>query len=78
MDELVEIPVTIRGEERTYPARVVASRYGVRFLVDVDGVEMNFERDDAGDYRALLPEGYTGKPPDAAVIGAIADVLQEL
>lgn len=78
MEQTVEIPVDIRGEERTYTAQVQAWRYGLRFLVDVDGVEVTFERDDAGEFRAILPEGFSGKMPDAVAIGAIIEVLQAL
>jgi hypothetical protein len=50
----------------------------MRFLVDIDGVEVVLERDDAGEFRAILPEGFTGKPPDKEIIGGIIDVLQAL
>jgi hypothetical protein len=78
MEQTVEIPVTIRGEERTFTAVVQAWRYGMRFLVDVGGVEVTLERDDAGEFRAMLPEGFAGKAPDKAVIGAIIEVLEAL
>jgi hypothetical protein len=50
----------------------------MRFLVDIDGVEVVLERDDAGEFRAILPEGSIGKPPDKAIITGIIDVLQAL
>jgi hypothetical protein len=78
MEQTVEIPVEIRGVERSFTARVQAWQYGLRFLVDVDGVDVTLERDDAGEFRALLPDGFTGKQPDKEVIGAIIDVLQAL
>ena len=78
MDEIVQIPVVVKGEDREYSAQVQAWRYGVRFLVDVDGVEMIFERDDAGAFRAMLPEGFGGKMPDRAVVEGIAEVLNSL
>jgi hypothetical protein len=78
MEQTVEIPVTVRGVERVFTARVQAWRYGLRFLVDMDGVEVVSERDDAGDFRAILPEGFTGKPPDKAIIGGMIDALQTL
>jgi hypothetical protein len=78
MEQTVEIPVTIRGEERVYSAQVQAWRYGLRFLVDLDGVEVVLERDDAGEFRAILPEGFKGKAPDADVIGAVVEVLEGL
>jgi hypothetical protein len=78
MEQLVEIPVTVRGVERTYPAKLLAWRYGMRFLVDLDGIEVTVERDDAGEFRAILPPEFTGKPPDKELISAIIQVLQEL
>ena len=76
MEQEVEIPVTIHGEERLYMARVQAWQYGVRFFVDVDGVEVVVERDDAGEFRAILPEGFSGKAPEREVVAAILAVLE--
>lgn len=78
MEQTVEIPVTIRDAERVFAARVQAWRYGTRFLVDIEGVEVVMERDDAGEFRAILPEGFEGKPPDKEMIGEIIAVLQAL
>ena len=78
MEQTVEIPVEVGGVERVFTAQVQAWRYGVRFLVDVDGVEVILERDDGGEFRAILPEGFSGKAPNKAVIGAIIDVLNVL
>lgn len=78
MEQTVEIPITVRGTEWLFTARVQVWRYGMRFLVDIDGVEVVLERDDSGEFRALLPEGFTGKPPDKEMIGGIIDVLQAL
>jgi hypothetical protein len=50
----------------------------MRFLVDIDGVEVILERDDAGEFRAILPAGFTGKAPDQEMIGRIIDVLEAL
>lgn len=61
MEQPIEIPVEIRGQERVFSARVQAWRYGHRFLVDVDGVEVTLERDDGGEFRAILAEGFSGK-----------------
>ena len=71
----MEIPVTVRGEERSYYGRVQASQYSLRFFVDIDGTEVIFERDDAGEFRAILPEGFVGKAPEKEVITAIIEVL---
>lgn len=78
MEQTVEIPVTIRGEEHIFSAQVQAWQYGLRFLVDIDGNEIVLERDDAGEFRAILPESFTGKLPDKAIVSAIIEVLQQL
>lgn len=78
MEQTIEIPVEIRGTERVYAGTVQVWQYGFRFLVDVDGVEMKFERDDAGEFRALLPEDFEGKIPDKETILAIIEVLETL
>ena len=78
MEQTIEIPIEIRGTERVYLGHVQAWQFGLRFLVDVDGVEMTLERDDAGEFRALLPEGFAGKMPDKEVIAAIIQVMEAL
>jgi hypothetical protein len=78
MEQTVDIPVTVRGVERSFEGRVQASQYSLRFFVDIDGTEVIFERDDAGEFRAILPEGFAGKAPDREVITAIIEVLQLL
>jgi hypothetical protein len=78
MEQTVEIPVTVRGTDRLFNARVQVWRYGTRFLIDIDGVEVVLERDDAGEFRAILPDGFSGKPPDKEMIGGIINVLQGL
>ena len=78
MEQPIEIPVEIRGEDRVFPAKVQAWQYGLRFLVDVDGIELTLERDETGEFRAILPGGFSGKAPDKELIEAIIDVLQSL
>ncbi|HVU58476.1 MAG TPA: hypothetical protein VHD83_25620 [Puia sp.] len=78
MEQVVHIPVEYQGIEREFEARVQVWQYGHRFFVLVEGVELVFERDDAGDYRALTPEGYTGKLPERGLVQAIAEMLDAL
>lgn len=75
---MVTIPVDYGGTERTFEAEVQVWQYGHRFLVPVDGVDLVFERDDSGEYRAILPEGFTGKLPDRGLVQAIVAVLDAL
>ena len=68
MEQTIEIPVEIRGAERVYLGRVQTRQYGLRFLVDVDGVEMTLERDDAerlpgdGSPKVVRHKHYLGIP----------------
>jgi hypothetical protein len=78
MGEMVTIPVNYRGEEKVFEAEVQVWQYGHRFLVPVEGIDMIFERDDSGEYRAIVPEGFTGKLPDRELVQAIAAVLDDL
>lgn len=78
MSQMVTIPVEYLGEEREFEAAVQVLQYGYRFLVPVDGVDLVFERDDSGDYRAVTPYGYAGKLPDRGWVEAIAAVLSAL
>lgn len=78
MEQTIEIPIVIDGIDHVYPGRVQAWQYGLRFWVDVDGVELTLERDDAGEFRAILPEGFVGKIPDKEVVAAIIQLLENL
>lgn len=78
LEEEVHIPVSVGGKDREFLAKIQAWRYGMRFLVDVDGVEVIFERDDEGSFRAVLPEGFTGSGPDRASVEGIVQVLNSL
>jgi len=78
MEETVQIPIEYNGTEQTFEARVQVWQYGHRFFVAVGDVELTFEQDDSGDYRAMTPEGYTGKLPDKGLVQAIIDVLDGL
>jgi hypothetical protein len=78
MDELIQIPVTVMGEERAFEGRVQTWKYGIRLSVEVDGAKMIFEKDEAGAYRAILPEGFEGKMPGRKMVDGIAGVLNGL
>lgn len=78
MEQTVTIPVEYAGAEREFEARVQVWQYGHRFFVAVEDVELVFERDDSGEYRAMTPEGFTGKLPDRGLVRAIAEVLDAI
>ena len=78
MEQTVEIPIEYLGTDHLFEARIQSWQFGHRFIVPINDVELTFERDDSGDYRALLPDGYTGKPPDKGLVQAIIAVLDAL
>ena len=54
MDDELKLPVNYNGEEREYPFRVIPQGFATRFAVLVNDVEVIFERDDQGDFRAMI------------------------
>jgi hypothetical protein len=56
MEEPFVIEVNYKGVERAFEARLQVFGYSHRFHVDVEGVEVLFERDEEGSYRAMAPQ----------------------
>ncbi len=80
MEESLEIPVTYRGEELSFPCRVVRTVNGYVFQVEVAGLPVTFEPDEEGSYRAAVgavPEG-EARRLDVGLLGAIAEVIESL
>lgn len=78
MDEQIVIPVIFQGVEREFTARLQAWSYDFRFIVDVEGVEVIFEKDDQGEYRARVASEHLAKAPKLALLAAIGQVLAGL
>jgi hypothetical protein len=75
MDEQIVIPVIFQDMELEFTATLQTWSYGFRFIVDVEGTEVIFEKDDEGEYRALAASGQPIKPPKVQLIAAIGQVL---
>jgi hypothetical protein len=54
MEEGFDIPVTYKGKELFFPARLVSFGYTHRIEVDVYGTLVHFERDEEREWRALV------------------------
>ncbi|WP_127125055.1 hypothetical protein [Pseudoflavitalea rhizosphaerae] len=76
----IEIPVTWKGKELSFPARLQQTGYTHRILVDVDGVEIVLEPDEEKNYRAMLvdPDHPDAKRLDAGLIAAIVEVVESV
>ncbi len=57
MDDFFEIPVWYNEKEMLLTARLLIFGYVHKFEVDVFGQLFFFERDDCGDYRAIIDPG---------------------
>lgn len=54
MDEFFMLPVTYKGEELEFEAKLLLQGYIHRFEVIVNDIPVQFEPDEEGSYRALL------------------------
>jgi hypothetical protein len=75
MDEPIVIPVIFQDTELEFTATLQTWSYGFRFIVDIEGMEVIFEKDDEGEYRALIAPGQLTKSPKVELIAAIGQVL---
>ena len=72
-----ELPVAYKGQELCFPARILTAGFAPRFIVLVNEVEIIFERDDNGDFRALVPHAneFIGHLPEKALLEAIHESI---
>ncbi|HEV3252531.1 MAG TPA: hypothetical protein VGZ71_16340 [Puia sp.] len=81
MDEPFIISVFYKGKKREFEARFQKWGFSHRFLVEVEGIPLFFERDEEGSYRAVLfPETAREKNQviDAGLLKAIAGEIQSI
>ncbi len=80
MDEAFEIPVLYKGQELLFPARLLNVGYSHKFLVTINGLELFFEQDNNGKYRALATASnqVDVKNLDADLLKAIAESIESI
>jgi hypothetical protein len=66
MDDHFEIPLTYKGTEYSFPARLVKWGYIYRIEVDIDGEKVLLEPDEERHYRVLFDNGQ--EPPNVSNI----------
>ncbi len=78
MDDVLLIPVTYRGEEIDFEARLLNMGYTFKIQVDIYGQLVLFEPDEEKNFRAILDptDQAQGKSIDIALLKAIAEVLE--
>jgi hypothetical protein len=78
MDEPFFLPVTFKGTEHQFEALLRRQGYVAVLEINVHGVPVIFERDEQGDWRAILPEDQAGKTPDVALLRAIGETIEQI
>lgn len=80
MDEPFEIPVLYKGQELLFPARLSIVGYSRKFLVTIDGLELFFEQDNNGKYRAMANASnqVDVKDFDTELLKAIAESIESI
>ena len=80
MNEPFELPVTYKGEELNFPARLLQLGYTHRFMVELNGIEVAFEPDEERNYRALVDISLLerNKKLDIELLQVIANTLESI
>jgi hypothetical protein len=78
MEEFIDLPITYKGETIHFTAKILAYGYIYKLSVDVNGVEVLFEKDDQGEYRALLADPEVNVKMDVEAVKAILETLAKI
>ena len=78
MDEPFTLTVNHKGQQHDFEAELVVTGYTYKFRIMVNDTEVFFERDDAGEFRALVPnaDAKQSHALDAGLLQAIAQQLE--
>jgi hypothetical protein len=78
MNEPFELPVTYRGEELLFSARLQQLGYTHRIVVDVYDQEIFFEPDEERNYRAIIEQDKLDKHISVELLQAIAEAIESI
>ena len=78
MDESFTLTVPYKGEQHEFETELMVTGYTYKFRTLVNGTEVFFERDDAGEFRALAPNADAKQLQslDPRLLQAIAQQLE--
>ena len=77
MEHYFQLPVSFKGEEKSFYGRLVTFAYDYKFFVNVDGQEIIFEPDNERNLRAL-DERTSAKLIDIDLVKQIGNILEKL
>jgi hypothetical protein len=77
MEESFQIPVTHHGKELLINARLIQIGYARKIQVDVNGIIVDLEKDDEGNFRAVLAEVKDENKVDKQLIKQVVESLEK-
>ena len=77
MDEPFTLTVPYKGEQHEFETELMVTGYTYKFRTMVNGTEVFFERDDAGEFRALSPNA-DAKQLQSLDPGLLQAIVQQL
>ena len=80
MDEPFLLTVNYKGQQHDFATELIVTGYTYKFKIMVYDMEVFFERDDAGEFRALAPDADAKglHALDAGLLQAIAQQLEAI
>lgn len=80
MSDQFEIPVFYKGKDLLFTGMLISTGFTYKIQVDIDGVMINFERDDENNFRAVLHQSQLLQADkiDKALVKEIGETLQQL
>lgn len=80
MNDSFKIPVLFNHKELSFPANLLTPGYTHKIMVDVNGLNIIFEPDEEGNYRAIIDEILLEKANqiDIPLLMTIANAIESL
>ena len=75
-DNKFEIPVVYKGQEMSFHAQLLDFGYIRKIKIEVNGQEVFLEKDDEGNYRAILGDIQNESKIDKALVKEIVNSLE--
>ena len=75
---MFDISVQYKGKELQFTGELLQVGYVHKILIDVNGLEVSLEKDDAGKYRAVLIDLQAENKIDKELVKAIVESVEEL
>lgn len=78
MEEVFELPVSYNKKQLLFPVKLIQFGYTYRIEVDVEGTIISFERDEEGNWRALMNTETRNPKVNIDLLNAIAHSLDTI